>query len=64
MKKIIFLVLSIALLTACDKTFVCNCAAESGGLPYKKVYLTAKTEGGAERRCNKEEENGEVCTLQ
>jgi len=64
MKKMLFFITSILLLVACDKTYVCNCGYASGGLPYKKVYLKAKTDKGAERRCKKQELSGESCVLQ
>ncbi len=64
MKKIIFLFASIIILSSCDKEYVCNCASEPGGLPYKKVYLLAKSENGAERKCSKLEEGTESCVLQ
>jgi hypothetical protein len=63
MKKILFVVLTLSLLSACDKTYVCDCAYEAGGLPYKKVYLKAKSENGAERKCSRIEEGAEVCVL-
>jgi len=56
--------LSILWLTACDKTYICNCGYESGGLPYKKIYMKAKTDNSAERRCKKEAEAGEACSLE
>lgn len=64
MKKILFLALTLFLITSCDKTYVCNCASEQGGLPYKKVYMNAKSENGAERKCTKLEEGEESCVLQ
>lgn len=64
MKKILFFALTLSLLTACDKTYICNCSSEQGGLPYKKVYLNAKSENGAERKCTKIAEGTEVCVLQ
>jgi hypothetical protein len=64
MKKILFFVSILSFLTSCDKTYVCNCASEQGGLPYKKVYLKAKSENGAERKCKKIEEGDDVCVLQ
>lgn len=64
MKKILFFVSILSFLTSCDKTYICNCAYESGGLPYKKVYLNAKSENGAERKCTKLEEGEESCVLQ
>ncbi|MBK6524469.1 MAG: hypothetical protein IPO32_07725 [Crocinitomicaceae bacterium] len=64
MKKILFLALTLSVITSCDKTYVCNCASEQGGLPYKKVYLNAKSENGAERKCTKLEEGEESCVLQ
>jgi len=60
-----FLILfSIAWLTGCDKSYVCNCGDDQGGLPFKKVYLQAKTDNSAERRCTKLASSGEVCKLQ
>lgn len=64
MKKILLFSLSLLFLASCDKTYVCNCGYATGGLPYKKVYLKAKTENGAKRKCNKIEESGETCALQ
>jgi hypothetical protein len=64
MKKLLFLFGLSLIISACDKEYVCNCAAEPGGLPYKKVYLLAKTDNGAERKCTKLEEGTESCTLQ
>ncbi len=64
MKKILLLTVTLIALTSCDKTYICNCAYEQGGLPYKKVYLNAKSENGAERKCTKIAEGTEVCVLQ
>ncbi|MBL7899503.1 MAG: hypothetical protein JNJ99_13275 [Crocinitomicaceae bacterium] len=64
MKKILFLFSSAMILSSCNKEYVCNCASEPGGLPYKKVYLVAKSENGAERKCTKQEEGTESCVLQ
>lgn len=64
MKKILFLVIISATFLACDKTYVCNCGSASGGLPYKKYYMNAKTYNGAERKCDKKAEAGEACQLQ
>jgi hypothetical protein len=64
MKKILFLLLSLSCLASCDKTYICNCASVQGGLPYKKVYMNAKSENGAERKCTKLEEGSEDCVLQ
>ena len=64
MKKILLLTVSVLALTACDKSYVCNCGYASGGPAYKKVYLTAKSDGGAERQCKKQEEADEVCVLE
>lgn len=64
MKKVVLFVLSVVVLMGCDKTYVCNCGNDQGGLPYKKVYLNAKTDGGAKRRCTKIATTGESCKLQ
>lgn len=64
MKKILISLSSILVFCACDKEYVCNCAHEEGGLPYKKVYLVAKSEKGAERKCTKEEAGVDFCVLQ
>lgn len=64
MKKLVLFFISSFFLVACDKTYVCNCGLEGGGLPYKKIYIQAKTENSAERQCSKKEEAGETCVLQ
>jgi len=64
MKKLFFLLFISLTISACDKEYVCNCAAEPGGLPYKKVYLLAKSDNGAERKCTKLEEGTESCVIQ
>jgi hypothetical protein len=63
MKRILLLFVTLAGLTACDKQYICNCVID-GNLPHKKIYLKAKTDGGAERQCRKNEEGEETCTLQ
>jgi len=64
MKNNLLFILSILCLSACDKSYICNCGNDQGGFPYKKVYLIAKSDNGAERKCTKIATSGETCTLQ
>lgn len=64
MKNVVFLLFTVILCSSCDKTYICNCGNDSGGLPYKKYYMNAKTDKGAERKCTKKAESGEACQLQ
>ena len=63
MKNLLLLLIILGALTACEKDYICDCAYEPNP-PHKKIYIKAKTDGGAERQCNKNEEAGETCVLQ